>query len=217
MSPRPQLTEEPLGTSGGTADAFDARLVRGPGFVVLRRLVSDEAVEGALRLLNLEIVRRGLTPDEIGRCSQSTFFPHLRWEPDVLELRVPIEGALAPRQGEDWADPQLLLRFPDDAQDWPLTPHVDGLPPWASGRSYRAIAGVALTSSRDSDGCVAVWPGSHLGEQSTPRLVELDAADVLVMHPALWHSSTLNRGGRVRYAIYFRLLAAASSSDCTTP
>ncbi len=187
------------------------------GYVVLRGAVDPAAVATALRRLNLAIRQHRLTTDDIWTCQLATFFPHLRWEPDVLKLRAAVEGALAPRQGEEWADPQLLLRFPDEAQDWPLTPHVDGLPPWATGRSYRAIAGVALSSSRGSDGCVAVWPGSHAGAEKGPRLVELDAGDVLVMHPALWHSSTLNRGGRVRYAIYFRLLAATSSSGCTTP
>ena len=194
------------------ADVVDAALVSGPGFVVLRRLVPAELVEAAVRLLNLEIVRRGLTADEIARSSQSTFFPHLRWNPEVLELRTPVEGALAPRPGEEWADTQLLLRFPDEAQEWPLMPHVDTLPPWAADRSYRAIVGVALSPSKASDGCVAVWPGSHLRKPSLPRPVELDAGDALVMHPRLRHSSTLNTGGRIRYAIYFRLLTPAFST-----
>ncbi|MDP9441284.1 MAG: phytanoyl-CoA dioxygenase family protein [Actinomycetota bacterium] len=198
------------------ADAFDIALLCGPGFGVFRQVVASDLVESAVRLLNLEIVRSGLTPTEIARCSQSTFFPHLRWDPDVLEIRTPVERLVAPRPGEEWAEAQLLLRFPDEAQDWPLTPHVDGLPPWAQDRCYRAIVGVALSPSKGCDGCVAVWPGSHAGRPDDPRLVELEPGDVVVMHPALRHSSTLNTGGRVRYAIYFRLLTAPSSNGGVT-
>lgn len=111
-----------------------------------------------------------------------------------------------PREAEEWADPQLLIRFPDEAHDWPLTPHVDDPPPWAPDRSYRAICGVALSRSLAADGCLAVWPGSHLGRSEGPILIELNTGDAVLMHPALQHSSTLNRGGRVRYAVYFRLL-----------
>lgn len=73
--------------------------------------------------------------------------------------------ALIPRPGfsagGEWADAQLLLRLPDEAEEWPLTPHVD---------------------------------------------------DVVVMQPALRHSASLNTRGKVRYAVYFRLLHASSSS-----
>lgn len=186
--------------------AVEERLDEGAGFTVVRRLVPHDVVDEALRLLNLEIVRRGLTPEEISRCSHSTFFPHLRWEREVMDLRTCVERLVAPRPGEEWADAQLLLRFPDEAQEWPLTPHVDGPPPWGSDRGYRAIVGVALSPSRAVDGCVAVWPGSHVGVAGEPVRVELDPGDVVVMHPDLGHSSTLNRGGKVRYAAYFRLL-----------
>lgn len=36
--------------------------------------------------------------------------------------------------------------------------------------------------------------------------MELDAGDMVIMHPNLPHCSGLNRGGAVRYAAYFRLL-----------
>ena len=179
------------------------------GFIVCRDLIPLESIERSLRVLNLEIVRSGLTPEEIVRCGGSTFFPHLRWEPDILALRAPIEALLAPEPGERWADAQLLLRFPDEADEWPLRPHVDDLPPWAGDRQYRAIAGVPLTPSAATNGCLVVWPGSHLGEGGPPTHVELEPGDVVVMHPDLQHSGTLNKGGSVRYAVYFRLLAAA--------
>lgn len=183
----------------------------GPGFVVHRELIGSDAVEGVLRLLNLEISRGGLTPDEISRCSRSTFFPHLRWERQVVSLRTQVEQVVAPAVGEQWADSQLLLRFPDEAEQWPLIPHVDELPPWALDRCYRAIVGVALSPWSRRDGCLAVWPYSHADVDSEPVPVELDPGDVVVMHPGLHHSSTLNTGGRIRYAVYFRLLGPPAS------
>lgn len=37
---------------------------------------------------------------------------------------------------------QLLLKFSDEAESWPLEPHVDEVPPWAMTRRYRGIIGV---------------------------------------------------------------------------
>lgn len=193
----------------GKITDIDAHLSEGAGYVVLHRLLAPEVVDSVLRLLNLEIVRRGLSTSEIGQCSQSTFFPHLRWEPEILGLRSEIEKIVPPREGEQWADAQLLLRFPDEATEWPLTSHVDALPHWAPDRSYRAIVGAALSSSKQADGCLVVWPRSHVGAESDPTPVELSAGDVVIMHPALRHSGSLNTGGTVRYAIYFRLLHAS--------
>ena len=178
------------------------------GFVVWHEVIPLDVIERSLRVLNLEIARQGLTPEEIVRCSGSTFFPHLRWEADILALRSPIEALLPPGPGEQWADAQLLLRFPDEADEWPLRPHVDDLPPWAGDRSYRAIVGVPLSPSAAANGCLVVWPGSHLGPGAPPIHVELEPGDVVVMHPELQHSGTLNRGGTVRYSVYFRLLTA---------
>lgn len=205
-----------LGASRTAGTSDPATAARGEpvggdqGFEVWRNVIPPAAIERSLRVLNLEIVRRGLTPEEIVRCGGSTFFPHLRWEPDILALRAPIEARLPPDPDEEWADAQLLLRFPDEAEDWPLAPHVDDLPPWAGGRSYRAIFGVPLSPSAAANGCLVVWPGSHLGQGAPPLHVELDPGDVVVMHPELQHSGTLNSGGTVRYAVYFRLLTIAS-------
>ena len=74
--------------------------------------------------------------------------------------------------------------------------------------SYRAIFDVPLSSSGPANGCLVVWPGSHLGPGGPPTHVELDPGDVVVLQPGLHHSGTLNAGGTVRYAVYFRLLTA---------
>jgi ectoine hydroxylase-related dioxygenase (phytanoyl-CoA dioxygenase family) len=107
------------------------------------------------------------------------------------------------REGE-LCDPQILLQPPDDCEEVQLTPHVDEEPEWANGRRYVRIIGVALTPNRRSNGGLVVWPLDG-GE---PEPVVLDAGDVVVMDPTLPHTSGLNREGAIRYATYFRFLAA---------
>jgi hypothetical protein len=191
-----------------TREELQDELATGPGFVVLRGLVDDDLIEDALRRLNLEILHCGITPEQIGEWKYATFWPTLRWEPEILAVRQPLERVAPAGPGEQWGDAQLLVRFPDEADDWPLTPHVDDPPEWSGVRSYEMIFGVALSRARAIDGCLTVWQGSHRGEVGERCLVELDPGDVVVLHPQVGHSSTLNRGGHLRYAVYFRLLGA---------
>ncbi len=192
----------PLPRAGALRD-----VLRRDGFVVLPAAMPDDLVEQALRRLNLEILRCGISAEQIEEWKFATFWPSIRWEPEFLALLEPLEALIEPGADEVWGEAQLLLRFPDEAPDWPLSPHVDTLPDWADGRGYEAIFGIALSSSRQRDGCLAIWRGSHVGEVTgEPAMVELDRGDVVVMHPRLRHSSTLNRGGSIRYAVYFRLL-----------
>ena len=180
------------------------------GYVVLRQAVDPAAVTAALRRLNYAIREHGLSTDEISTWQLGTFFPHLRWEPEVWGALPPAAPELLGwQEGDQWGDPQLLMRFPDQEQAWTLEPHVDRLPEWAQDRSYRGIVGVALTSSGARDGALCVWPGSHRGEPGTMTPVELEAGDAVVMHPQLGHTGTLNLGATIRTAIYYRLLAGA--------
>jgi hypothetical protein len=178
------------------------------GYTVLPDAVPPAAVSGALRLLNLAIRRHGLTADEIAACQRGTFFPHLRWEPEIWATLPDVAAELLGwQEGDDWAEPQLLLRFPDEAQPWPLEPHVDELPPWARDRTYRGVVGVALTPTGPDDGAVCVWPGSHRGERRACTTVPLPAGGAILMHPQLGHAGTLNLGPTIRTAVYFRLLS----------
>ena len=187
------------------------------GYVVLPQATSPEAVAAALRLLHLAIRQHGLTPQEILDCQQSTFFPHLRWEPAVWGVLPPDAAELLGwTDGDEWAEPQLLMRFPDEEQPWPLQPHLDESPPWAGGRPYRGIVGVALTPASEIDGPVSVWPGSHRGRESAPRPVPLAAGDALFMHPALQHSGSLNLGAGIRSSIYFRLVTGVTEAPSTS-
>jgi ectoine hydroxylase-related dioxygenase (phytanoyl-CoA dioxygenase family) len=182
------------------------------GFTVRRNAVPAEVATAVVRRLNLEIARRGLSSDEIEVCSRGTYFPHLRWEPEVRAMQDYVSALVQPAPQEQWADPQLLLRFPEPSGDGQPWGHVDEPPPWAAGRRYRVIAGVALSASRASDGCLAVWPGSHTRTITNSALVELRAGDVVLMHPKLWHASTVNSGAWIRYAVYFRLLTAGAGA-----
>lgn len=180
------------------------------GFVVLREAVEPGAVRSVVRRLNMAIRHHGLSADEIAEWQQSGFFPHLRWEPEVWGVLPPAAAELLGwQEGDQWGDPQILLRFPDEEQDWVFEPHVDRLPEWAADRHYRGIVGVALTSAGADEGVAAVWPGSHREAESPMTPVPLAAGDALVMHPQLGHTGTLNLGPTVRMAIYFRLIAAA--------
>jgi hypothetical protein len=53
------------------------------GYAVLRSAVEPAAVATALRRINLAIRHHGLTTDDIWTCQLATFFPHLRWEPEI--------------------------------------------------------------------------------------------------------------------------------------
>jgi hypothetical protein len=180
------------------------------GYVVLPAAVDPAAVEAAVRRLNLAIRYEGLSPQQIAEWQLSGFFPHLRWEPEVWGV-LPAAAAelLGWQEGDEWGEPQVLLRYPDEDQPWQFEPHVDRLPPWAADRSYRGVVGVALTTAGARDGVACVWPRSHRGEQSEMTPVPLAAGDALVMHPQLGHTGTLNLGPTVRMAIYFRLIAGA--------
>jgi hypothetical protein len=183
------------------------------GYVVLRHAVEPARVKGALRVLNLAIRRHGLSAQDIEECQQATFFPHLRWEPQIWDALPPMAAELLGWQdGDDWGDPQLLMRFPDEEQDWPAVAHVDEPPPWAGAQGYRGIVGVALTTAGADDGTVCVWPGSHRGAREERVLVPLEAGDALVMHPGLEHAGTLNLGATIRTSIYFRLVAGGRDS-----
>lgn len=191
-----------------TVDELRATLAE-DGYVLLPGAVPAERIEKALRRLMMAIRWEGLSADQVAEWSNGTFFPHLRWEPEVWGVLPDVAAELFGWQdGDTWADPQLLMRFPDEEQPWPLEPHVDRLPEWADGRCYRGVVGVALTPATPRDGAPYVWPRSHRGDESAPIGLTLAPGDALFMHPELGHSGGLNLGATLRTAIYFRLLTA---------
>ena len=178
-----------------------ADLVARRGYGVLRGAVPGEAVDRALRHLHLALVRDGLPADRLGEWLWGAhWFPELKWDEEIVSLAGHLPAEL--REGR-MCDPQILLQPPDDCDDVELVPHVDREPEWANGSPYLRIAGVALSAAGPEDGGLVVWPL----DGADPEPLELAAGDVVVMHPRLPHASGLNRGGRIRYAVYFRFLA----------
>lgn len=173
------------------------------GYEVLRAAVPSPAVELVLRHIHLDLVRHGAPAETIGRWLWAAhWFPHLKWDAEIVALLDHLPPEV--REGE-LCDPQIVLQPPDEGEDVALTPHVDQEPEWANGRPYRRIVGIALSPNRRSNGGLVVWPLD--GDE--PHAVELDPGDVVVMDPALPHTSGLNREGAIRYAAYFRFLTPA--------
>jgi hypothetical protein len=134
-------------------------------------------------------------------------------------------GALPPQaaellgwqQGDDWAEPQLLLKFPDDEQPWPLSRTSTS---FRRGRVERgSTAASSASRSRPAPrGRRALWCGRDPIAPAGGRTARHHAGralgscargDALVMHPQLGHSGSLNLGSTIRSAIYFRLLTDA--------
>ena len=177
---------------------MEATLTR--GYEVLRSVVPRDALEGALRHIHLDIVRRGLAVDAISEWLWSAhWFPHLKWDPPIVALVEHLPPEL--REGQ-LCDPQILLHPPDDCDEQPLQPHVDQEPEWANGRRYRRIVGVPLSPAYRENGGLVVWP---FGD-GDPVALDVEPGDVVVMDPALPHTSGLNREGGIRYVVYFRYL-----------
>jgi ectoine hydroxylase-related dioxygenase (phytanoyl-CoA dioxygenase family) len=157
-----------------------------------------------LRLLHLDLLERGACAQELSQWLWGAhWFPHLNYHEKITTL----ERALPPawRTGT-LCDPQILLQFPHVGPEPEITFHVDEEPHWAQGRCYRRIVGVPLSPGNRDNGGLVVWPFG--GDEPEP--VEVEPGDVIVMHPALPHTSGLNRGGAIRYAVYFRFLEPRS-------
>jgi hypothetical protein len=194
----------------GQPSRLDAALAQ-RGYAVLPGLVPPDAIDTALRHIHLDVLERGLAAETLSRWLWSShWFPHLKWDAPIVGLAEHLPPEL--RTGE-LCDPQILLHLPDSCADQPLVSHVDSEPPWADGRSYLRIIGIALTPAHARNGGLVVWPFD--GDEQTPLAV--DAGDVVVLHPQLPHSSGLNREGAIRYAVYFRYLEpkGAETLDAT--
>jgi hypothetical protein len=173
----------------------------GLGYQVLPGAVPTAAVERVLRHIHRDVAIRGLPQEWLSEWLWNAhWFPHLRWDEEVLALLEELPPEL--RDGE-LCDPQIVGQMPDDPeQPIELSSHVDELPEWAHGRPYTRILGVALTRNGPENGGLTVWPLDGAG----PRGVALDPGDVLLMDPRLPHASGVNRTGSIRYCVYFRFL-----------
>lgn len=167
---------------------------------IVRGAVSPVIVSAAVRAIFLA-VRSGVSAEDWSEWERSAcWFPHLRFSPEILALRSEIP--LAFRVGEA-CEPQIVVQFPDPdpLRRVELVPHVDEPPPWAGGRGYEAIVGVALTCCDKKNGGPVVFV------DDCPVSFSLDPGDLIVLNPDAPHSSAgPNRTAWPRLMTYFRWL-----------
>lgn len=177
-----------------------------------RNLVPVELVTDLRRRLLLEIRRVGLSVYDMATWERHGWWPSLRGEPEVVAIMQFLESCGFIRLGSEvWAEPQILLRFPDEDAEELGRPHLDDPPEWAviSGLVYKAIYGVELTPLRAmGDGNTVVWDG--VGETERQRFVgPMSPGDVCEMRPDVWHSGSPNYGAAIRMALFLRVLGPA--------
>jgi hypothetical protein len=167
-------------------------------FEVACGIVPRAAVDDALRLLHVDLLERGATPDELGEWLWGAhWFPHLKHRDEIV--------ALSSELPDEWrtgtiCDPQILLQFPHSGPEPEISYHVDQEPDWAGGRRYLRIVGIPLSPWRRDNG------GLLVAGTDGPLPVELDPGDAVMMSPDLPHSGGVNLTGGIRYGVYFRWL-----------
>lgn len=155
------------------------------------------------RMFLMEIVNWGLPKEQFDEFHYAkAWFPTLRQHVTYLADFVP-----AGFKTGEICEPQILLHFPDAAEEYEIHPHKDQEPEWANGRRYRTIAGVALSTNDEHNGGLVSWGKGEEPERSSRfDQIVLDPGDLIVFDPKLWHSSGLNRTGDIRMMVYFRWL-----------
>lgn len=168
------------------------------GYEVRRGILPLELIDGALRLLHLDLLQRGASAEELSQWLWGAhWFPHLRYEPEVVALA---DALPADWQTGDRCDPQILLQFPHSGPVPEITFHIDQEPAWAGEKRYRRIVGVPLSSWHRANG------GLLVNADGEVTAVELEPGDAVAMAPDLLHSGGINTSGAIRYGVYFRWL-----------
>lgn len=168
---------------------------------IYRRAINPDIIEKALRRIYLEF-HSNFRSDQIKDYQAGTWFPWLRQSNEILQTQPPRWEAISPSEFGRWCEPQIVFQFPDWAEVWPLELHVDKPPPWAEGKPYAFIAGVALTPQLPGNGSVRVLSDGEI------RAVTMNPGDVLYMKPDEQHAPYLNRSSTPRSMIYWRALAS---------
>lgn len=181
---------------------FAAAKVQDSTYLVHHRLVPRAATSALRRRLLLEIRRCGLDTADMAEWSSSTWWPSLRDMPEVLAVVAYVRGMFP---GCLLAEPQILVRLPDEDDTVLGPPHLDDLPPWAleTGARYLAIVGVELTDTPRNGGGTVVYPHGADGPAHSVFQFEGDA---LQMGPDLLHSGSPNHSADIRMSVFFRFL-----------
>ena len=170
----------------------------------VRHLGLRRQAEDVMREIYLDVATRGLSVREIEEWSKfSCWFPHLRDDATILNLAAYLPDDL--RTGTP-CEPQIIWALPE-TYNGELWPHIDQEPPWANGRKYSRIVGVALTPWTAENGAPRMYcvdPETMV--RSHIEVPTLDVGDVLVMAPKLPHTRGINRSGHLRAGVYFRYL-----------
>jgi hypothetical protein len=185
--------------SATTWQSADAEDLPAGSYEIRRGVVPHELIEGALRVLHVDLLERGAAASELSEWLWGMhWFPHLRHRPEIVALRDALPADW--RQGEP-CDPQILLQFPHVGEVPPVTFHIDKEPPWAEGRCYARIVGVPLSRwTRENGGLLVELRDGRAAP------VELEPGDAVMMTPDLSHSGGINLTGGIRYGVYFRWL-----------
>lgn len=178
-------------------------------YQIHRGLVPAELCLAVRRRLLLELRRCGVKPDEILEWASGSWWPSLRFEPEILDVCGEVERLLGRTDlpyDLAWAEPQILIRLPDEDDVALGPPHTDTLDgsPWLGEWRYRRIFGVECTDTPALGGSTVLYP---VGAHALPA--RLRTGDVLEMHPELLHSGSPNHSADIRIALFFRLLERA--------
>lgn len=86
--------------------------------------------------------------------------------------------------------------------------HIDSYVPYLGSHIYSLQYSIVLDDQDESNGCTIVVPGSHKSGDYAPQSALKDAipirskpGDVVIWDSRLWHGTTENTSGRMRWAI----------------
>jgi hypothetical protein len=169
--------------------------------IVHRQHVPYHLIHDVRKRLLLEIRRVGLAAHDIAQWSSSTWFPTLRDEPCVRRIQTEVGHLARTLSGDVWAEPQIVVRLPDEPDTPQGEPHVDTEPPWATSLRYYRIFGVELTNGERNGGNLVVYPEGGIDQE-----VVMGSGDVVQMTPDVLHAGSPNHSASIRMALYFRLM-----------
>lgn len=178
-------------------------------YQIHRALIPFELCLAVRRRLLLELRRCGVKPEEILEWASGSWWPSLRFEPEILDVCRELERALVTVDDSmAWAEPQILIRLPDEDDVRLGEPHTDTLDgsPWLGEWRYRRIYGVECTDTPPHGGRTHIYPNGLDGSSFQPTLA---TGDVMEMHPWVLHSGSPNHSADIRIALFFRLLERA--------